>query len=117
MKKQADLQRRELKFKVMDEVHLKLRPYLHHSLAKKQSEKLSPKFYGPYQVLEENEEVAYRLEHPLEAAIHYVSHISQVKLKLGQAQQVQHISSALTKEFELQVWSETILRVRWNGGS
>ena len=39
LKKQAYLRRRELKFKVGDEVYLKLRPYRQRSLAKKRCEK------------------------------------------------------------------------------
>ena len=43
----------ELKFKVGDEVYLKLRPYRQRSLARKRCEKLAPKFYGPYTIIEE----------------------------------------------------------------
>ena len=50
MKKMADTKRRELKFKVGDEVYLKLRPYRQRSLARKRCEKLAPKFYGPYKM-------------------------------------------------------------------
>jgi len=86
MKKMADLKRRELKFKVGDEVFLKLRPYRQHSLAKKRSEKLAPRYYGPYQITEEIGTMAYRLDLPPEAVIHNVFHISQLKLKLGKQQ-------------------------------
>ncbi|KAA0035725.1 Retrotransposable element Tf2 [Cucumis melo var. makuwa] len=68
MKKMADLKRRELKFKVGDEVYLKLRPYRKHSLSRKECEKLVPKYYGPYKIKEEIGEVTYPLELPLEAA-------------------------------------------------
>ncbi|KAA0033720.1 hypothetical protein IC582_013177 [Cucumis melo] len=63
MKKQADLHRRELKFRV-DDVYLKLRPYRQRSLTRKRCEKLAPKFYGPYRIIEEIGEVAYRLNLP-----------------------------------------------------
>lgn len=84
MKKHADLHRRELKSQVSDEVFLKLRPYHQRSLARKRCEKLAPKFYGPYKVVEKISEVAYRLKLPPEANIHNVFHISQLKLKLEQ---------------------------------
>lgn len=54
-------------------------------------------------MIDEVGEVAYRLELPPEAATHNVLHISQLKLKLGQAQHLQCIPPALTKVFELQV--------------
>lgn len=59
-------------------------------------------------------EVAYRLDLPPEVVIHNVFHISQIKLKLGQTQQVQHIPLALMEEFKLQLLLETMLRVWWN---
>ena len=114
MKKMADSKRRELKFKVGDEVYLKLRPYRQHSLARKRSEKLAPKFYGPYRIIEEIGEVAYRLQLPPEASIHDVFHISQLKLKLGKTHVVQIQQPVLTEEFELQLQPETVLGIRWN---
>ncbi|KAA0054183.1 Transposon Ty3-G Gag-Pol polyprotein [Cucumis melo var. makuwa] len=114
MKKQADLHRRELKFRVGDEVYLKLRPYRQRSLARKRCEKLAPKFYGPYRIIEEIGEVAYRLNLPPGAIIHNVFHVSQLKLKLGNSHQVQHVPPALTEEFELQVEPEAVLGIRWN---
>lgn len=114
MKKQADLHHREWNFQVGDKVHLKLRPYLQRSLTRKNCEKLSPKFYGPYHIIEKKE-VAYRLELPPEALlIHNVFHVSQLKMKLGQTQQIQHLPPALTKEFELQLRPEIVLEVWWN---
>ena len=110
----ADRNRRELKFKVGDEVYLKLRPYRQRSLARKKCEKLAPKYYGPYKITEEIGAVAYRLMLPPEASIHNVFHISQLKLKLGSQQAVQHQQPRLTEEFELQLWPETVLGVRWN---
>lgn len=72
MKKHADLHRRELEFQVGDEVFLKLRPYRQRSLARKHCEKLAPKFYDPYKVVERIGEVTYRLELPPLANIHNV---------------------------------------------
>ncbi|KAA0057186.1 Transposon Ty3-G Gag-Pol polyprotein [Cucumis melo var. makuwa] len=114
MKKFADSKRRELKFKVGDEVYLKLRPYRQRSLAKKRAEKLAPKYYGPYCITETIGEVAYRLDPPPEASIHNVFHISQLKLKLGKQHTIQAQQPKLTAEFELQLWPETVLGIRWS---
>ncbi|KAA0041350.1 retrotransposon protein, putative, unclassified [Cucumis melo var. makuwa] len=95
-----------------DEVYLKLRPYRQRSLARKCCEKLAPKFYGLYRIIEEIGEVAYRLDLPPEPIIH-VFHVLQLKLKLRKTQ-LQHLPPALTEEFELQVEPKAILGVRWN---
>lgn len=111
MKKQVDSQRQELIFKVGDEVFLKLRPYRQHSLARKKYKKLAPKFYEPYMVIERIREVAYKLALPLEASIHNVFHISQLKKLVGQKNRIQDHPPALTEKFELQVIPEDILGV------
>ena len=59
MKQQADQHRSERQFQEGDQVFLKLQPYKKTSLKDKGCQKLSPKFYGPYQVLQRIGEVAY----------------------------------------------------------
>ena len=44
-----------MEFSVGDWVYLKIQPYRLKSLARKCNEKLSPRFYGPYKVLEKVE--------------------------------------------------------------
>ena len=52
MKQFADKRRREVTFEVGDWVYLKFQPYHMRSLARKVNEKLGPRFYGPYQVID-----------------------------------------------------------------
>lgn len=84
MKKFADLKRRKVNLNVGDAVYFKLRLYHQKTLAQKCCEKLAPRFYSPYQVEEWIGEVAYRLALPLEAKIHNVFHISQLKKVVGE---------------------------------
>ncbi|KAA0038135.1 putative retroelement pol polyprotein [Cucumis melo var. makuwa] len=61
MKKMTNKKRRKLKFKIANEVFLKLRPYRQRSLAKKWSKKLAPRYYGLYRITKEIGEVATNL--------------------------------------------------------
>ena len=49
----------------------------------RQNQKLSPKFYGPYEIIEKIGSVAYRFKLPVGAQIHPVIYVSQLKRKVG----------------------------------
>ncbi|RDX61865.1 Tf2-9, partial [Mucuna pruriens] len=76
IKVQPDKKRREVEFQLGDLVYLKAEPYKLKSLACRPNEKLSPRFYRPFEV---KEKVAYRLFLPDTARIHRVFHVSQLK--------------------------------------
>jgi hypothetical protein len=63
MKQQADQHRSEISFEVGDWVFLRLQPYKQMSLKQaKKDNKLSPKYYGPYKVLQKIGTMEYKLE-------------------------------------------------------
>ncbi|CAM8999660.1 unnamed protein product [Rhodiola kirilowii] len=80
MKQYADRHRSSREFNIGDYVYLKLQPYKQQSLKTNAPHKLSPRFYGPFRIIDRIGAVAYKLELPPEAAIHNVFHVSQLKL-------------------------------------
>jgi hypothetical protein len=78
-KSYADTRRRELTFEEGDYVYLKVSPI--RGLRRfKVKGKLSPRYIGPFKILERKGEVAYQLELPARLSdVHNVFHISQLK--------------------------------------
>jgi len=83
MKKYADLKRTDRNFEVGTWVYLRLQPYRQMSVAFRRSLKISPRFYGPFLILQKIGKVAYRLDLPPGSLVHPVFHVSQLKEKLG----------------------------------
>src|SRR6187551_1451454 len=78
-KSYADTRRRELTFEVGDYVYLRVSPI--RGLRRfKVKGKLSPRFIGPFKIVDRKGEVAYQLELPARLSdVHDVFHISQLK--------------------------------------
>jgi hypothetical protein len=74
-----DNRRRELIFEVGDLVYLKVSPMRGMKRFKVKG-KLSPRYIGPFKILERKGEVAYQLEQPDNLSdVHDIFHVSQIK--------------------------------------
>ncbi|XP_047340570.1 uncharacterized protein LOC124944158 [Impatiens glandulifera] len=91
--------------------------------------KLSPKFYGPFLVVEKIGKVAYRLNIPSTARMHNIIHVSQLKKRVGSVLATPHIPILCTNDTlkpvaildERVVWKEGIsmgqFLIRWSNSS
>ncbi|KAK6138861.1 hypothetical protein DH2020_027396 [Rehmannia glutinosa] len=78
-KSYADKRRKDLEFEVGDEVFLRLSPRK-GLINPKKGGKLSPRYVGPYKILQRIGKLAYQLELPAPyAGMHDVFHVSRLK--------------------------------------
>ena len=111
MKAMADVHRRDVQFEEGDLVYLKIRPYKQRSIENHKNEKLAPRFYGPYEVLEKIGAVAYKLKRHPYATIHPVFHVSQLRKAIGATQLPQPLPSQLALDMELHVEPTAVLGI------
>ena len=83
MKQQADQHRTEREFEVVDWVFVRLQPYKQFPLKQQGKNKLAPKFYGPYQIIQKISPITYELKLPDKSRIHNVFHVSNLKKYVG----------------------------------
>ncbi|KAF5458662.1 hypothetical protein F2P56_022675 [Juglans regia] len=129
---QADKKRTEREFVVGDWVYLRLQPYRQQSFVARRNFKLSPRFFGPFQIVQRVGQVAYKLELLPISCIHPVFHISCLKKKLGQHHsplsslppvdlqgELTHEPEAILQRRMRQVHDRTVVDVlvQWKGAS
>ena len=113
MKQQADQHRSERSFDIGDWVFLRLQPYKQMSLKQaKKDNKLSPKYYGPYKVLQKIGTMAYKLELPASSRVHPVFHVSCLKKVIGENLPVQTILPELDEEGKIILEPEAVMETR-----
>ena len=95
-----------------DLVYLRLHPYKQTTIKGKGSEKLKPRFYGPYKVIRTVGEAAYQLELPMGSKIHNAFHVSCLKKVIGQHISVSDILPPLDDEGQLVLIPNKILKTR-----
>lgn len=88
MKQQENKKRSERVFKEGEWVYLKLKPYKQLSLQKSRMWKLTPKYCGPFKVIQCIVLVGYKLQLPPDARVHPVFHVSQLKKHVGATDRV-----------------------------
>ena len=113
MKQQANQHRSERSFDVGDWVFLWLQPYKKMSLKQaKKDNKLSPKYYVPYKVLQKIGTMAYKLELPTSSRVHPVFHVSCLKRVIGENLLVQTILPELDEEGKIILEPEAVTETR-----
>ena len=113
MKQQGDQYRSERIFDVGEWVSLQIQPYKQMSLKQaKKDNKLSPKYYGPYKVLQKTGTMAYKLEFPASLRVHPVFHVSCLKKVIGDKLPVQTILPELDEEGKTILEPEAVTETR-----
>ena len=78
----------------------------------KKDNKLSPKYYGMYKVLQKIGTMAYKLELPIASGVHPVFHVSCLKKIIGNKIQVQTILPELDEEGKIILEPEAVKETR-----
>ncbi|GAU48626.1 hypothetical protein TSUD_405850 [Trifolium subterraneum] len=112
MRAQANKHRREVEYQVGDMIYLKIQPYKLRKLANRINQKLSPRYYGPYEVEQKIGEVAYKLKLPEESRVHPVFHASLLKKAVTPNVEPQPLPVCLNEKWRLEPEPEEALDTR-----
>ncbi|MCI10865.1 hypothetical protein A2U01_0031962, partial [Trifolium medium] len=114
MRNQANKHRRPVDYEVGDMVFLKIQPYKLKKLAKRLNQKLSPRYYGPYEVLQKIGTVAYKLRLPDDTRVHPVFHASLLKKAVTPNVEPQPLPVCMNEEWYLEPIPEEAMDTRRN---
>ena len=78
----------------------------------KKDNKLSPKYYGPYKVLQKIGSMAYKLELPASSQVHPVFHVSCLKKVISDKLLVPAILPKLDEEGKIILYPKEITEIR-----
>ena len=113
MKQQENQHHSERIFGVGDWLFLRLQPYKKMSLKQaKKDNKLSPKYYGPYKVLQKIGTMAYKLKLPASSQVHPVFHVSCLKKVISENLLVQTILPEIDEEGKIILEPEAVTKTR-----
>ena len=94
---------------------MRLQPYKQISLKKlNKDNKLAPKYYGPYKVLQKIGSMAYKLELPATSRVHPVFYISCLKKVIRDKIPIQNILPELDEEGKVILEPKKISEIRIN---
>ncbi|XP_058756529.1 uncharacterized protein LOC131629765 [Vicia villosa] len=114
MKTQANKHRREVEYEVGDMVFLKIQPYKMKKLAQRLNQKLSPRYYGPYEIIKRIGAVAYKLKLPEDTKVHPVFHVSLLKKAVIPSVMPQPLPSCMNEDWQLEPLPEKVMEERRN---
>ena len=102
-----------MEFQLGDFVYLKIQPYMLKSLATRINQKLSPRYYCPFKIVERMGPIAYKLQLP-RSQVHPVFHVALLKKCVSSIAVSQLLPTALTTDWELKVEPLEALAIRKN---
>ena len=112
MKQRSDMHRREVVFSEEDWVYVKLRPHRQNSATQRIYSKVAARYYGPFQIVSQIGEVAYKLHLPPTMRIHPVFHVSQLKRAMGEVPAEAELPLELEPESTTMIEPEAIISSR-----
>lgn len=116
MKKDTNVHRMDVVFAISDWVYVKLCPHRQTSLSGTSYQKMGKWYYGPYQITEFIDSIAYKLALPKSGKIHPVFHSSLLKPHHGPLQSEQPLPPTAL-EGKLIIHPLSILDHKWDSSN